>query len=110
MNTLRRSVTRAADLVEIGFRFLGWLAVTTLCAAGILFLLFLLMSGFSAESFFAHLANIASRYLDAEEARRAAFLQTSALFFLGCMAVATLLTLQPLLRIIESKRERLVND
>lgn len=66
---------RLADVCLVSLRLAGWLLVTLLATAGSLVLLFMMLGGFSAEGFFAHLDNLASRFATADQARRDQFLQ-----------------------------------
>lgn len=64
----------AADACYILVKGSGFLASSYLMALGVPFLFFLLISGGSAEAFFAHVANFAERFLSAESGRRIALL------------------------------------
>jgi hypothetical protein len=55
--------------VLIGFRLLGWTAVTLLVVGGI----FAVLGKFTLQGFFLQLANLADRYGTADAVRRAAF-------------------------------------
>ena len=59
--------------VEIGFRLLGWTAVTLLVVGGLFVVAFAMLGHFTADGFFLQLANLADRYGTADAARRAAF-------------------------------------
>ena len=59
--------------VVIGFRLLGWTAVTVLVVGGIFVVGFAMLGNFTADGFFLQLANLADRYAMADAARRAAF-------------------------------------
>lgn len=71
----------------IALRLAGWSAVTLLTAAGSLVLLFAMLGEYTAEGFFAHLDNLASRFAAADAERRAAFLALSRNVLLIALAV-----------------------
>jgi hypothetical protein len=59
--------------VLIGFRLLGWTAVTLLVVGGIFVVAFAVLGNFTLQGFFLQLANLADRYGTADAVRRAAF-------------------------------------
>jgi hypothetical protein len=59
--------------IEVGFRLLGWSAVTLLATAGLFFVVFAAFGNFTLEGFFLQVANLADRYGAADVTRRAAF-------------------------------------
>ena len=59
--------------VEIGFRLLGWTAVTVLVVGGLFVAAFAMLGNFTPDGFFLQLANLADRYTAADAARRSAF-------------------------------------
>ena len=59
--------------VVIGFRLLGWTAVTLLVVGGIFVVAFAMLGNFTADGFFLQLANLADRYGTADAVRRTAF-------------------------------------
>ena len=65
---------RLPDLCLLLLRVTGWLSVTLLASAGCLVLLFAMLGGFTADGFFAHLDNLASRFAAADAERRGQFL------------------------------------
>lgn len=69
-NGFRPDLGRA---IEVGFRLLGWSAVTLLAAAGVFVVAFAMLGNFSVEGFFLQLANLADRYGAADTPRRLAF-------------------------------------
>lgn len=73
----------AADLCYFVLRLSGWLALTVLATLGLYTVFFMALGAFSAEGFFAHLANLSVRFSDAEPARQALFVRQ--------LAVATLI-------------------
>ena len=77
---------RVADACLLSLRLVGWLSVTLLAAAGCLVLLFAMLGGFTAEGFFAHLDNLASRFAAADTARREQFLDLAKLAAAGLAA------------------------
>lgn len=78
---------RLANAAYILLAASGFLASTYLMTLGLPLLFFLLLSGGSAELFFAQVANLADRFLAADAARQAGFAQDLAL---GLVALATL--------------------
>jgi len=65
----------AADLCYFALRLAGWLSLTALATLGLYAVFFMALGAFSAEGFFAHLANLSVRFGDAEPARRAPFVR-----------------------------------
>ena len=70
--TVRRIV---ADLCYFALRLAGWLSLTALATFGLYAVFFMALGAFSAEGFFAHLANLSNRFGDAEPARQALFVR-----------------------------------
>lgn len=73
---LQRAARARIDVglgIEIGFRLMGWAAVTALVVAGLFVAAFAMLGNFSLEGFFMQVANLADRYGAADGARRAAF-------------------------------------
>lgn len=64
-----------ADLSYFALRLAGWLSLTVLATLGLYVLFFMALGAFTAEGFFAHLANLATRYGEAEPARQALFVR-----------------------------------
>jgi len=73
----------AADGCYILVKGSGFLASSYLIALGLPLLFFLLLSGGSAEAFFAHLGNFADRFLAADTERRIAFLGETKFTLIG---------------------------
>lgn len=67
---LRRAI---ADTSYVALRFSGWLAMTTLAAMGVTVLFFLMLGNFTPLGFFSQVANLGTRFVAADQARRAAF-------------------------------------
>ena len=61
--------------IAVGFRLLGWTAVTGLATAGLFVVAFAMLGNFTLEGFFAQIGNIADRYARADAARRLSFEQ-----------------------------------
>ena len=80
--------TRAGDLCFITLRASTFLGSSYLMALGVPLVFFLAISGGDAPSLFAHLANLAERFLAADYARQVSFL---AEFKLVLIAAATLI-------------------
>ena len=82
--------SHAADLCYIVLRGSTFLASSYLMALGLPLLFFLLISGGDAGVFFAHLANLAVRFGEAEPARQVIFVRQLAvvtiILFLGVSA------------------------
>lgn len=85
---LRGWRTRAADLCFITLRASTFLGSSYLMALGVPLVFFLAISGGDGSSLFAHLANLAERFLAADYARQVSFL---AEFKLVLIAAATLI-------------------
>lgn len=68
-----------ADLCLFALRLSGWMALTLLATLGLYTLFFMALGGFGAEGFFAHLANLATRYGEADAGRQAQFVRQLAL-------------------------------
>lgn len=64
-----------ADLCYFALRISAWLALTLLATLGLYTVFFMALGAFSAEGFFAHLANLSVRFGDAEPARRSLFVR-----------------------------------
>lgn len=64
-----------ADLCYFALRLSGWLALTVLATLGLYAAFFMALGAFSAEGFFAHMANLSVRFGDAEPARQALFVR-----------------------------------
>lgn len=80
--------TRAADMCFITLRASTFLGSSYLMALGVPLVFFLAISGGDGSSLFAHLANLAERFLAADYARQVSFL---AEFKLVLIAAATLI-------------------
>lgn len=80
--------TRAADMCFITLRASTFLGSSYLMALGVPLVFFLAISGGDGSSLFAHLANLATRFLAADYARQVSFL---AEFKLVLIAAATLI-------------------
>lgn len=89
--------SHAADLCYIVLRGSTFLASSYLMALGLPLLFFLLISGGDAGVFFAHLANIADRFLGAEQGRQIGFLDEFKFVLIG---VATLVVVWRLPRFV----------
>jgi hypothetical protein len=72
MNARRRSLNWGA-MAACALRLAGWLAVNFLAAAGILALFFYAIGGFSLPMTMEQLANLADRYVAANDLRRDQF-------------------------------------
>ncbi|WP_086740986.1 hypothetical protein [Erythrobacter colymbi] len=65
----------AADLCYFVLRLSGWLSLTLLATLGLYTVFFMALGAFSAEGFFAHLANLSVRFGDADTARQGLFVR-----------------------------------
>ena len=97
----------AADLCYIVLRGSTFLASSYLMALGLPLLFFLLISGGDAGIFFAHLANISDRFLDAEQGRQIGFLDEFKFVLIG---VATLVVVWRLPRFINDLERELSGE
>ena len=79
-----------AELCYFTLRLSGWLALTLLSTFGLYAVFFMALGAFSAEGFFAHLANLAVRFGEAEPARQVIFVRqltvVTIILFLGVSA------------------------
>ena len=70
----KRTGTRAiGDACYILLRVSGWMAMTLLATFGVAILFFLMLGDFTALGFFSQVANLGTRFVAADQARRAAF-------------------------------------
>ncbi|AMU96653.1 hypothetical protein AOA14_18805 [Sphingopyxis terrae subsp. terrae NBRC 15098] len=99
--------SHAADLCYIVLRGSTFLASSYLMALGLPLLFFLLISGGDAGVFFAHLANIADRFLGAEQGRQVGFLDEFKFVLIG---VATLVVVWRLPRFINDLERELSGE
>ena len=99
--------SHAADLCYIVLRGSTFLASSYLMALGLPLLFFLLISGGDAGVFFAHLANIADRFLGAEQGRPIGFLDEFKFVLIG---VATLVVVWRLPRFVNDLERELSGE
>ena len=99
--------SHAADLCYIVLRGSTFLASSYLMALGLPLLFFLLISGGDAGVFFAHLANIADRFLGAEQGRQVGFLDEFKFVLIG---VATLVVVWRLPRFVNDLERELSGE
>ena len=97
----------AADACYILVKGSLFLASSYLIALGLPLLFFLLLSGGSAEAFFAHLANFADRFLGAEPDRKVAFLVETKFVLIG---LATLVVIGRMPRFVFEIERALSED
>jgi hypothetical protein len=64
-----------ADLCYFALRLSGWLALTWLTTLGLFTVLFMALGAFTADGFFAHLANLSVRFGDADPHRQTLFVR-----------------------------------
>jgi uncharacterized membrane protein YphA (DoxX/SURF4 family) len=74
--------------IAIGFRLLGWTAVTVLAVLGLFVVAFAAFGNLTMFGFFFQLANLAAHYCSADSQRQASFQQTLAIVF-GLALLAT---------------------
>lgn len=75
-----------ADAAYILLRVSGWTAMTLLASFGVGILFFLMLGNFTALGFFSQIANLGTRFVAADEARRAGF--ADQLFWAWMIALA----------------------
>ena len=75
--------------IEVGFRLLGWTAVTLLVVGGFFVLAFAAFGNFTLEGFFLHVANLSTRYNSADAVRRASFQHTLLIVTLIALSATT---------------------
>ena len=100
----RRFGRIAADLCYIALKAAGYIGSIHLMTLGLPIVFFLAISHGSAELFFAHLANLAGRFLNADPARQQAF--ADALRF-GLVGIATLIAIYRLPRFLRDVEDGL---
>ena len=96
-----------AELCYFTLRLSGWLALTLLSTFGLYAVFFMALGAFSAEGFFAHLANISDRFLGAEQGRQIGFLDEFKFVLIG---VATLVVVWRLPRFINDLERELSGE
>lgn len=64
-----------ADLCYFALRLSGWLALTGLTTLGLFAVFFMALGAFTADGFFAHLANLSVRFGDAGPHRQTLFVR-----------------------------------
>ena len=89
---------KVGDICHITLRAGGFLASSYLMALGMPLLFFLAISGGEAGALFAHLANMADRFLAADHARQAAFLGEIKLVLIGLATLLAAIRLPRFLR------------
>lgn len=94
----RRWHGMARDICHIAVKASGFLATSYLMALGAPLLFFLAISGGDAGALFAHLANMADRFLAADHARQAAFLGEVKLVLIGLATLLAAIRLPRFLR------------
>ena len=62
-----------ADTSYVALRLSGWLMMTALATLGVLVLFFMMIGDFTPIGFFSQVANLGTRFVAADQARRAAF-------------------------------------
>ena len=92
---------RAADLCFITLRASSFLGSSTLMALGVPLVFFLAIAGGDGSSLFAHLANLAGRFLAADTARQVAFLGEFKLVLIAAATLIAALRLPRFLRDLE---------
>jgi len=79
MSALSHQPTQASlqkgrqDALLVGLRLAGWLATSVMATLGVATLFFVLLGSFTLPGTMLQLDNLASRYLEADAARRAQF-------------------------------------
>ena len=72
---LRQGLGQAvADTSYVALRLSGWLLGTALASLGVFVLFFLMLGDFGSLGFFSHVGNLGTRFVAADEARRATFM------------------------------------
>jgi hypothetical protein len=92
---------RAADLCFITLRATTFLGSSYLMALGVPLVFFLAISGGDGSSLFAHLANLAERFLAADYARQVSFLGEFKLVLIAAATLIAALRLPRFLRDLE---------
>ena len=85
--------------IAVGFRLLGWSAVTVLVVAGLFVVALAAFGNFTLEGFFLHVANLAERYNSADAARRLSFQHTLLIVTLIALGMITLFRRASLARV-----------
>jgi hypothetical protein len=63
-----------ADTSYVALRLSGWVLGTALASLGVFVLFFLMLGDFTPLGFFSHVGNLGTRFVTADEARRATFM------------------------------------
>lgn len=71
--TRQQRLGRSRDALVVSLRVTGWIATSVLATTGVATLFFWLLGSFTLSGTMLQLDNLASRYLEADAARRAQF-------------------------------------
>lgn len=82
----------------------GWMAMTLLATFGVAILFFLMLGDFTAIGFFSQVANLGTRFVAADSARRAVFGDELFFTFIVAFGVVALLRGKLLLAIVTSTK------
>ena len=93
-----------ADTSYVALRLSGWLMMTALATLGVLVLFFMLIGDFTPIGFFSHVANLGTRFVAADSARRAVFGDELFFTFIVAFGVVALLRGKLLLAIVTSTK------
>lgn len=96
----------AADVCYITLKAAGYIASIHLMTLGLPIVFFLFISHGSAELFFAHLANLADRFLAADPSRQAAFANEVRFGLVGIATLIAIYRLPRFLRDVETGLRR----
>lgn len=97
-------VSVLGGMAATGLRLSGWLFGTTLASMGCAVLFFVFVGGFTADGFFAHLANLADRHAGATDSSKDEFVRLVFKFWLGTFCIAGLCRWRLLARIFTGDR------
>ena len=93
-----------ADTCYITLRMTGWLLMTGLATLGVFTLFFLMLGNFTALGFFSQVANLGTRFVAADEARRAAFMGQARVVIYLAASFTALMRWPLLFAILDSRK------
>jgi hypothetical protein len=102
--SLRAVPTDWGGLIAVGFRCLGWLAVTTLCAFGCLALIALTFGSFTLDGTMLQMNNLTARFVAADPVRQQQFHTILVSTFAGVFSLVALVRRRSMIEAIFSEK------
>lgn len=96
---------KLGTVLYVALRLSGWLIVTLLAMLGCYVLAFLMIGGFDPLLVFTHVDNLASRYISADQVRRASFATLTAQSAVVLFAVVAIARRGSLISILNDTKE-----